>query len=137
MRAKLITAIKQAFSEYNFHHGFIYDVNSMAGATFPIAWLTPPRLLSKSGRNDGEVIYQVVLYLFDKRINYTDEDKIAIWTKLENDAIAGFIKLQNGNEDILTASKLQCDPDEFSLTGYKELSIKVSFEVTIPYCYES
>ena len=137
MRTKLNRAIKAAFGfeGYTFYQGFIYHImGTPSKLALPCVWLNPVTLSGREGRKEGTITYNVVMYLMDFRERYeSEEQKEVIWGTLEEKALAGYHALFN-NENVRSAQNLKCEPDESALSNYKELSMKVTFSVVMPYC---
>ena len=134
MRKKLNNAIRIAFGE-PFYQGFIYRVQDTVSMQYPWTWMCPVELSSKEGRNEGTLTYDVTLYLFDRREQYTACIREDIWEEMEGKALSAYLSLFD-NEDIDYLQNFKCLPDEHNLTPTLELSIRVTFQVVMPYCHE-
>lgn len=134
MRKSLTAAISHAFDffGYGFFQGFTYNING-SKLVLPCLWLNPVELTGINGRNEGTGVYKVTLYVFVDSKGLDEHGKENVWAELEQKVIEAYNKLRFEN-NIQDVSGLSITPDEFAYTGYKELSVKVSFNATVFFC---
>ena len=119
---------------YEFYAGFLSDMGD-GGFALPTAWLCPLDCIGKNGRKEGRKTLSVVLYLLESSEGLDSEGKDVAWDRMERIADSVFAKLEeDGN--ILSYDGWKCLPDEGAYSNYNDISIKVTCEITIGYCYE-
>lgn len=134
MRQRLTQAINNAFKHdgYTLYQGFTYQINNTK-LVLPCVWVNPAELVAIQGRNEGVATYKVTIYLFTQNDNSTEREKELKWAEMEQQAIDSYKSLLC-DEWVNDVSSLSISPDEFAYTGFKELSVKATFNVNIRYC---
>ena len=129
MREILTAALKKAVEEegYIFYSGFEYRAGKIEG-NFPAVWLAPPKLVNVTGEEDGEREYAVELVLMASGVGIKERGDV--WSKLEQDAVEIYHRI--GKEcAVVRVEDLKCWPGEYALTGYGEVSMKMTCRVVL------
>ncbi len=100
---------------------------------FPALWLSPAKLTGCSGRNEGYLTYRIEIFLAHTAGKMTPEAKDALWDRMETDAVGLYCSVA-ADPAVRQTRNLTCTPDENALTRHATLSMKVGFEVEIPFC---
>ncbi|MCL2560878.1 MAG: hypothetical protein FWE10_00960 [Rikenellaceae bacterium] len=136
-REKLTQAVAEAVeaSGFAFQTGFGYRI-ALEIKRLPAAWLHPPTLEKKEGRNEGFIIYGVELDLVE--ICCTEGGNIADvkerqWAALEDKAREICRRIGEA-ECVQVVTDIALKPAEMSLTAKGELSLGVRFRVRMSYC---
>ncbi len=113
---------------YAFHTGAAHRMNG-AIRVYPAAWLEPPVLKSAEGRMEGDLTYRVTLHMMALPAS---ADKEALWTKLEEDALA-VARAIASNPAVSRIADISYAPAEQSLTAHGEVSIALACDIAMWY----
>lgn len=141
MRTILREALKQAFEKtygqaFDFGTGFLEDIN---GGTYklPCIWVCPFELISKTGRSEGFRVYLGTIYLLELSDELTALEKDERWDAMEDAAVEALnVMIEQNSDTIVAVDKIKGIPNEGAYTGFNDLSLKVTFEVTMKYCVD-
>lgn len=140
MRTILREALKQAFEKtygkaFDFGTGFLEDIN---GGTYklPCIWVCPFELAGKTGRNEGAKTYAGTIYLLESSEGLSPGEKDHAWDVMEQVALDALNEVLETVDGVVAFEKVKCIPNEGAYTGFNDLSLKVTFEVTMKYCVD-
>ena len=93
-RALLNNYIRQEAKKlrYTCYEGFVHRAGTDAD-WFPALWIAPLQLAGVEGRQERRIKYRVAVCLMHLNDRYTERQKEALWTKMEQDAIMLFTGL--------------------------------------------
>lgn len=133
-RALLNNYIRQEAKKlrYTCYEGFVHRAGTDTD-WFPALWIAPLQLAGVEGRQERRIKYRVAVCLMHLNDRYTERQKEALWTKMEQDAIMLFTGLAV-QDHMAAVRNLSCKPDELSRTGAGELSMNVEFEAELFEC---
>lgn len=133
-RKKLTEAVRNAALAvgFDFQTGFDYRIAPEI-KKLPTAWLHPPTLKKKEGRNEGFVVYLVKIDLIDDYANADANQKEIKWNALEKNANQICTHIAK-DDNIQTLTDVTLSPAELSLTAKGEISLSLSFNVRMPFC---
>lgn len=138
MRVLLREALKAALEKtydkpFTFGTGFLEDLNSET-YRLPLVWLCPFELIGKTGVCEGSKTYAGTIYLLEAADGLTSKKKDERWDVMEQAALSAQVEVIDTHDLIVSFEKTRCFPNEGAYTGYNDLSLKVTFEVTTIYC---
>lgn len=141
MRTQLRNALKTAFEKtlgkaFDFRTGFAADMNA-GGFALPCVWLCPLDLAAKTGRSEGTKTYAATLYLLESSEGLAPEGKDAVWDRLERAAADALADTVAGADEVVAVEKLKALPAVGTCSGYNDISLKVTFEITLRYGCEA
>ena len=114
---------------YSFHTGEERLING-AVRIYPAAWLTPPVVLSHTGRCEGETTLRITLHLMTLPTDDTAPE--TLWQILEKDALLTVSRLAS-SPAVCSVSNVGCTPARQSLTVHGETSLSLTCDVTMWY----
>ena len=141
MRTELREMLKAAFEKtydraFDFGTGFLEDINGKR-YKLPCIWVCPFELISKTGRSEGFRVYLGTIYLLELGDGLTAQEKDERWDAMEDAAIEVLNQLiEQSPSEIVAVDKIKDIPNEGAYTGYNDISLKVTFEVTVRYCVD-
>lgn len=141
MRTELREMLKAAFEKtydraFDFGTGFLEDINGES-YKLPCIWVCPFELISKTGRSEGFRVYLGTIYLLELGDGLTAQEKDERWDAMEDAAIEVLNQLiEQSPSEIVAVDKIKGIPNEGAYTGYNDISLKVTFEVTVRYCVD-
>jgi hypothetical protein len=113
----------------NFHTGSEHLILSTL-RSFPVAWLSPPVLRSHSGREECETTWQLTIHLIDLPKGAGTEE--IVWQDLEKKALTLAADLLL-SPDVCRVADVACTPARGSLTAQGEISVALTFNLTMWY----
>ncbi len=140
MRDKVTEAIKVAFGKIFPEASFRNDFTAYAGKNLalPCVWLSPIEMIGKTGRKEGRKTYRAELVIFGKTKDMDEETKAVLWKEYECVAMRAIEALYAFNDiEIVAINNIRCAPEEYSISGYQAVSMKVSIEIEVLYCDQS
>ena len=127
MRTELISALTLSFPEYNVYHGFIANAAAVK-LVLPALWVLPLDLLEHD-------LYSCQMYLMQQDRKCTENEKAEMWDSMESAVLSALDSLRKNPTSIVAdISGIRCYPDEHSLTSFGEISLKVTFNITLARC---
>lgn len=138
MRAILRKTLKQAFEKiyphpFDFGTGFLEEINSGA-YKLPCIWVCPFELAGKTGRSEGTKTYAGTIYLIESSEGLSPAEKDDAWDAMERTALRAINEIIETVDEVTAFDKIKCIPNEGAYTGFNDISLKVTFEVTTRYC---
>ncbi|MFI3306639.1 MAG: hypothetical protein R3Y68_09040 [Rikenellaceae bacterium] len=137
MRTKVTAAIKSAFCtafpKASFRNDFtVYASKSL---TLPCVWLSPIEMIDRTGRKEGKKTYRAEIVVFGRAENMQEQTKAALWESFERAAMSAIDQLYTcGDVEIVNVGNIKSAPEEYAMSGYQAVSLKVSTDITILYC---
>ena len=137
MREMLKAAFEKTYDRaFDFGTGFLEDINGES-YKLPCIWVCPFELISKTGRSEGFRVYFGTIYLLELGDGLTAQEKDERWDAMEDAAIEVLNQLiEQSPSEIVAVDKIKGIPNEGAYTGYNDISLKVTFEVTVRYCVD-
>jgi hypothetical protein len=114
-----------------FHTGEEHTLNGTV-RVFPAAWLNPPVVRARSGRDEGEITLRITLHLMALPGAATGGDFEAQWAALETEAMAIATAVAS-SPAVCGVAGVGCTPARGSLTAHGELSVTLTADVTMWY----
>lgn len=138
MRTILREALKTAFEKtydkpFDFGSGFLEDING-SGCKLPCVWVCPLELVGKTGRSEGTKTYLGTVYLLESSEGLKPGQKDQRWDDMERAALGALSETVETLDAVVSFDKIKAVPNEGAYTGFNDLSLKVTFEVTTKYC---
>lgn len=141
MRTELREMLKAAFEKtydraFDFGTGFLEDINGES-YKLPCIWVCPFELISKTGRSEGFRVYLGTIYLLELATGSQPKKRTKDGMLWEDAAIEVLNQLiEQSPSEIVAVDKIKGIPNEGAYTGYNDISLKVTFEVTVRYCVD-
>lgn len=131
MREILTAGLERAAGEagYAFYSGFGYRCGGTV-CRFPAVWLMPPRLTEAATGDEGEALYRVEMVLMAAGAGVDGRGRERVWNRLERDALAICRRLAR-TAGVVRVWAAECGPGECPMTAAGEVSLKVSFRVSL------
>lgn len=134
LRDALKVALEKTYNKtFDFGSGFLDDIND-AGYKLPCVWVCPLELGDKTGRSEGGKTYIGTIYLLESSDGLKPDKKDERWDGMELAALAAFNEVIETVDEVVAFDKIKDTPNEGAYTGYNDISLKVTFEVTMRYC---
>lgn len=130
-RGLLTELVRDAASAggYAFHAGETHLINGTV-RVYPALWLIPPVLRSHTGREEGETVWRITLYLMTMPAGGGSVE--SVWQRLERDALGIALSLADSSA-VCEVANAGCVPAQRSLTVHGEISVALTCDVTIWY----
>ena len=131
MRKILTAGLERAAGEagYAFYSGFGYRCGGTV-CRFPAVWLMPPRLTEAATGDEGEALYRVEMVLMAAGAGVDGRGRERVWNRLERDALSICRRLAR-TAGVVRVWAAECGPGECPMTAAGEVSLKVSFRVSL------
>ena len=99
---------------------------------YPVAWLEPVVLQSKSGRSHGRIIYSVRLHLMHEGLRMSPDERSATFDKAERTLLDIFTRLSN-DPRIACVDGLTIRVSQFAHTPHGETAATAEAEIETIY----
>lgn len=121
-RNYLTDLIRTIAEEHNYNFVLAHE-HAIAGAVraYPAAWLTPPVMLSKTGRRHGRIRYSVRLRLLAEGLRMPPPQRARTAAAAEQELIEIFTELSTAGK-VAVVDELRITMSEFTLTPHGEMA---------------